>query len=179
MSHRRLLAALCQLIGSAEEIVCSLTPEVYSRTPAPLGTGSVGAHLRHCLDTCRALVEGVPGGVIDYSRRERELAVEEDPSRGLEVCVSMRASLMELVALDPEMSLSVVPEKMAGGVEPTPLKSNLARELESLRSHTLHHFAMVAVFLRHQEVDPGPEFGVAPSTLEHWEEVERCAPLPG
>ena len=179
MSHRRLIAALTHLIASAEPLVRALDPEVYRAVPAPLATGSIGAHLRHCLDTCRALVDGVATGEVDYSRRERDLTIEEQPERGLEACAEMRASLLRLGELDATLPLSVRPEPLGPGVASAALESNLARELESLRSHTLHHFAMVAVFLRQQGIDPGPEFGVAPSTLAHWEEAERCAPLPG
>ena len=48
-------------------------------------------------------------------------------------------------------------------------ESTLERELYVLVSHTIHHYALVAVLLRTLGVDPGPEFGVAPSTLRHWE----------
>jgi hypothetical protein len=31
----------------------------------------------------------------------------------------------------------------------------------------VHHYALIGALLRVQGVDPGAEFGVAPSTLEH------------
>jgi hypothetical protein len=39
--------------------------------------------------------------------------------------------------------------------------------LQFLLSHTVHHFALMALILRAQGADPGDDFGVAPSTLEH------------
>jgi hypothetical protein len=45
--------------------------------------------------------------------------------------------------------------------------SSVGRELLFLSSHTVHHWALVAALLRHQGIEPGVEFGVAPSTLDH------------
>jgi hypothetical protein len=47
-------------------------------------------------------------------------------------------------------------------------RSSIARELQSLLSHTVHHYALIAIALRLQGIEPSAEFGVAPSTLEHW-----------
>ena len=58
-------------------------------------------------------------------------------------------------------------------------RSSLARELSYVLSHTVHHYALAAVLLRHQGVEPGPELGVAPATLRHWKESGRCAPPAG
>jgi hypothetical protein len=43
------------------------------------------------------------------------------------------------------------------------------RELQFLLSHTVHHYALMALILRLQGFNPAAEFGVAPSTLQHWE----------
>lgn len=45
--------------------------------------------------------------------------------------------------------------------------SSLGRELQLLISHTVHHYAMMALVLRGQGIDPGPEFGVALSTFRY------------
>jgi hypothetical protein len=47
--------------------------------------------------------------------------------------------------------------------------SSLARELRSVASHTVHHFALVALQLRLAGVAVDPRFGVAPSTWAHWQ----------
>ena len=54
-------------------------------------------------------------------------------------------------------------------------RSSVLRELDFLRSHTVHHYSLIAMLLRLHEIDPGAEFGVAPSTLRHWEEETLCA----
>ena len=45
--------------------------------------------------------------------------------------------------------------------------STVRRELIFLVSHTVHHYALIAVMLRHQAVGLPADFGVAPSTLRH------------
>lgn len=52
--------------------------------------------------------------------------------------------------------------------------STLERELQFLASHTVHHYALIALTLRAQGVTVGTDFGMAPSTLRH-SERERCA----
>ncbi len=54
--------------------------------------------------------------------------------------------------------------------------SSVERELQFLRSHTVHHFALIAVILRLSGLEPGEEFGVAPSTLRYRKENGVCAP---
>ena len=43
----------------------------------------------------------------------------------------------------------------------------ISRELQVLSSHTVHHFALIAVTLRMHGVEMDPDFGMAPSTLRY------------
>jgi len=43
----------------------------------------------------------------------------------------------------------------------------VARELMTLSSHTIHHFALIATTLRGHGVQVDANFGVAPSTLSY------------
>jgi hypothetical protein len=58
-------------------------------------------------------------------------------------------------------------------------RSTVARELQFLLSHTIHHYALIALVLRLQGFTTGEEFGVNPSTLRHWrgrrEEAAACS----
>ena len=44
-------------------------------------------------------------------------------------------------------------------------RSTGRRELQFLLSHTIHHYALIAVICNHLGVPLDPAFGVAPSTL--------------
>ena len=47
------------------------------------------------------------------------------------------------------------------------LISSVGRELQVLSSHTIHHFALMAMTLRVLGVPVDPDFGMAPSTLRY------------
>src|SRR5262249_43081278 len=52
------------------------------------------------------------------------------------------------------------------------LMSSVTRELMALSSHTIHHFALIAMTLRAHGVVVNPDFGVAPSTLRYREQKQ-------
>jgi hypothetical protein len=59
-------------------------------------------------------------------------------------------------------------EDSAGSHVPEPfLVSSIGRELQVLSSHTIHHFALLAMVLRARGVSVDAEFGMAPSTLRY------------
>jgi hypothetical protein len=47
------------------------------------------------------------------------------------------------------------------------LTSSVGRELQALSSHTIHHFALIAVTLRLHGIQVDPIFGTSPSTLRY------------
>jgi hypothetical protein len=84
--------------------------------------------------------------------------------------------LKELSWLDSEMPLKVRLEE--GGEQPDPSSwscSSVRRELQSLVSHTVHHYALIALMLQLNGVEPTEEFGVAPSTLKQWRATAASA----
>ena len=53
--------------------------------------------------------------------------------------------------------------------------TSVLRELEFLLSHTIHHYALVAVMARLQGHEPLATFGIAPSTLKYQHAQALCA----
>jgi hypothetical protein len=47
------------------------------------------------------------------------------------------------------------------------MESSISRELQVLSSHTVHHFALIAITLRVHGVEIDSDFGMAPSTLRY------------
>jgi hypothetical protein len=47
------------------------------------------------------------------------------------------------------------------------LISSIGRELQALSSHTIHHFALIAITLRLHGFDVDQDFGMSPSTLRY------------
>lgn len=171
---------LALALEQGAELVGGLTPEIYGAAPYPLASSGVGPHVRHVLDCVQRLLDGLATGRVDYDRRERERLLEVDPRHAARRLWALARHVRALAGSDPTRPLEVrmevapeVPDARACA------RSSLARELSYVLSHTVHHYALAAVLLRHQGVEPGPELGVAPATLRHWKESGRCAPPAG
>lgn len=169
---------LCALLEQGAELVASLEPDVFTQTGRLAPQGSVGAHMRHVADFVQSFLRDLARGAVDYDRRERDERLERDPVRARAHLLRLRDGVLELGRLDPRGALEVRAESALVGQAWQP--SSLARELVVLLSHTVHHYALIAVLLRARGIEPPPELGVAPSTLGHWqEERSTCAPRAG
>ena len=141
-----------------------LDPEVYAA--AGSRHSSVGAHLRHCIDYYRCFLDGLDGNRIDYDARQREAALETDPATA---SAALEDIARRLEAIEPQEFGRVVEVKVDTPADAPDAwsRSTVARELQFLVSHTVHHYALIAHLLREQGIEPGDELGVAPSTLEY------------
>ena len=164
------------VIEQGLEVFGRLSAEVYTAVPEGLTPSPVGGHFRHIHDYYRCFLRDVETGRIDYDRRERDPRFEADLAHAT---VEYRRTAEALAALrDGETELVVKMDAADGG----PIdwsRSTVARELRFLLSHTIHHYALIAMILKVQGFDCGPGFGVAPSTLKYWESRDACAPSPG
>ena len=145
-------------------------------TQALFARGAVGAHFRHVIDHYVSFFEGLDGGTIDYDRRDREREVERDRalcSARLQSCIE-RLQGLAAVSADQPLSAVLGGAGHESGQALTGL-SSASRELQFLASHTVHHYAIIAVIARLFGVEPGDEFGVAPSTLEYERGAGSCA----
>ena len=150
------------------ELISRLTPGQYEVTPRHFHRGGVGAHVRHILDHYDCFLRGVESGRVDYDQRERDLSVATDPVVAARKLEQVIAALERLTESDGSRLLDVAIDR---GGEQTDAPhwgvSSVARELQFLVSHTVHHYAVIAAMLRPQGIEPGSDFGVAPSTLEY------------
>ncbi len=151
----------------ARELVKRLSNAAYSLSgPAVHGSG-VGPHLRHVLDHYANFLAGIGAGRIDYDARARDPMIESDRSAAIAKLDELVAGLRALLSRT-DGPLAV---KMDCGDDSPPESwwstSSVCRELQFLISHTVHHYALIRIVLKLQGIDPGPAFGVAPSTLRH------------
>ena len=161
-----LLATLDQVAG----LVASLTDEQYRLRPIGPGSGSIGGHVRHCLDHVESLLAGVATGRIDYDQRQRGTDVETCRGAALDAVHRQTRQLLDLTdcSWHHRLRLSVLLSSCGPSVEVT---TSLGRELAFVLSHTVHHNALLAVMARTLGV-PLPEgFGYAPSTIAHLEKA--------
>lgn len=129
---------------------------------SPLGA-SVGGHFRHVLDFYSCFLRGLPLGSIDYDLRDRDSDVESNRDS----CkAAVEEVLRELKGISIEAD-SVVRVKAEASVPALFANSTVAREMQFLSAHTIHHFALISYVLTERGFSVPPGFGVAPSTLAH------------
>jgi len=174
-ANLRLLEQGLALIGQLPDAAFTGAPvREGADLPAP-----VGPHFRHVLEHYTCFLAGLPGRRIDYDARPREAALETDRAVA---CGRLRELIEALSACGGEelAAPATVHLECGAGDEPASWSaSTVGRELHFLLSHTVHHFALIGLLLGRHGIDPGPEFGVAPSTLKFRRERAACAPQPG
>lgn len=147
------------------------------RIPDPsLDLAAPGSHLRHVLDFVRCVVDGIRLGRIDYDLRPRDERIERDRSFARFEIGTQRRRLAALATLPPTRRVMVRAE--CEDADGPWSESTFHRELLFLQSHTVHHFALIALHAKRLHLDVGDDFGVAPSTLRHrraMESARACA----
>lgn len=162
------------ILRQGAAVAARLSPERF-RAPAPGSRGgSVGAHLRHCIEFYRSLLGTPRGGALDYDLRPRDLALEREPARAVAALDALVEELLGLDARHLDQPLQVRHDH-DGSAADAWAPSTLGRELNFLLSHTVHHYALIALLLRQDGVALPADFGVAPSTLRYQRE---CANEP-
>ena len=156
------------------QLLKGIADGAYTHVAPPLYGNGIGGHFRHCLDHYVNLLDGLDARVVDYDSRARELKIETNRVYAISCIQQLILRLKALPEDAPERSLSC---KMDCGSEDTLRMSgsSVRRELQFLISHTVHHYALIAMMLRYQGIEPHPEFGVAPSTLRYRESQLKCA----
>ncbi|MEZ6004776.1 MAG: DinB family protein [Planctomycetota bacterium] len=170
------------ILGQACDLVARVDNARYAQPHPDLGLSSIGSHLRHILDFYSLFLgamqrfdggEAVP--VLDYDRRERRPAIETDAEQGALALRDIRAALEQRLGGPWPAALRVQTDSL--GCKHAPQSdSSVERELQAMLSHTVHHYALIKIAAGRVGIDPGREFGVAPSTLRYWEQVGTCAP---
>ena len=180
---QRLTEGNAAFLMQGAELIDRLTDDQYAGTPAGLTapgrlSSGVGAHFRHILDHYDCFLDGLERGRVDYDARHRDPRVERE--RGF-ARTKIEAVCRRLSGLDARLAGAPIQATLlcgtpaAGAADCTWSATSVTRELQFLASHTVHHYAVIAALLRPQGVEPGPDFGVAPSTLEYERGHAACA----
>ncbi|TAK34481.1 MAG: DinB family protein [Saprospiraceae bacterium] len=159
---------LRQIAGLLEK----LDEDTYSRPLELFNGSSIGQHFRHILDFYDCLLKGLAAGRIDYTKRQRDLRMEQEPGYA--------AAILENLARQTESVEEATPVEILADFssdfneERPPVQSSAARELMYAYDHAVHHLAIIKMGLKvvASKVEAGPETGVAPSTLRYWKEQQ-------
>ena len=151
-------------LRQGRDLLSTLEAQLYAEHEP--GRSPIGAHMRHCVDYYRCFLEGLETGKIDYDARERDPDLESQPHAASQALDDISG---RLAALDPADFFRVLEVKVDTPEDAmfTWSRSTMLRELQFLVGHTVHHYALIGFLLRQKGIDPGDDFGVAPSTLEY------------
>lgn len=155
------------LLRELDGVIAQLSPEQYTRrADDAFFKGTIGAHVRHCLDHARSLLDGLPNGIIDYDHRIRGTTIESDPSAARDELRRLRRLAQDAATHGAGTPLRIVIMPTRDGA-PSELQSTLGRELAFVLSHTIHHNATIKGMAVAMGVTLPTAFGYAPSTLAH------------
>ncbi len=160
-----LIRANCELLQQGIDLLERHDDRTFvAEDSASYGSG-IGAHFRHVLDHYRSFLAGVESGLIDYDDRNRGTAAESSRDLTCSTLESIKAEL-EARSVEEDRSVRVKVSASTTGEDVHSL-SSFGRELQFLVSHTVHHYALIAIASRMQGIYPNESFGVAPSTLKY------------
>lgn len=157
--QRILLQRNVTLLAQATELLDRIDDSTYA---------VIGGHVRHILDFYQCFLDGVETAHVNYDARRRDEAVERFRNCALARARLLSGRLDRNAAFETDHAVFVRMEDCAEDQCDPYLLSSIGRELQALASHTTHHFALIKILLAGKNVDPGASFGVAASTLRHW-----------
>lgn len=160
---RQSVAALCALLDDLAAVVAPLDVAAYTARPVSRASGSIGEHVRHCLDHVASLLAAQPAAPLSYDHRERGTAVESDPAEALRRMMRLKAAFDRWPAGSLEDSI-LVQVKTSTSFDATTMFSTIGREVAFVVSHTIHHQALIGVLLELVGQPAPGRFGYAPST---------------
>jgi hypothetical protein len=151
-------------LRQALTLMDQMDDETYSTSPPGLAPHRVGSHLRHVLEFYQCFLDGLATSRIDYDARKRDESIERRRQSAMTNVRSIVSRLEEVSSFEGDWELAV---RMENADEDVYLISSVGRELQALSSHTIHHFALIAITLRLHGFDVDQDFGMSPSTLRY------------
>ena len=161
-----LIATNIRWLRQALRLLERLDDSVYSGAAPGFAPHRVGAHLRHVLEFYQCFLDGLDSSHIDYDSRRRDESIERSRHAA---SIAIRSIIYALdTSAEQERIVWVrMEDAESNDVSDSFMESSLSRELQVLSSHTVHHFALIAMTLGAHGVQMDPDFGMAPSTLRY------------
>ncbi|MBT5902696.1 MAG: hypothetical protein HOH58_11395 [Opitutaceae bacterium] len=161
------------LLAQGAEMIDRLGQDWYATKAPSCFNSSAGGHFRHAIEHYRAVLGALQSGEINYEARARDELIESEANHARDVIDELLEGLEKIVDdQTQDRPLKIASETVEGLM----LGTTLARELEFLISHTVHHFALIAVIAGVHGVQAPVNFGLAPSTLKHQQPLaSSCA----
>jgi len=165
-ANTELISTNIAWLKQALSLVQQLDDVTFRSSPQGLAPHRVGSHLRHVLEFYECFLDGLAAARIDYDARKRDESIERRRQSATTSICSIISRLEDVSSFEEDWELAV---RMENADEDVYLVSSVGRELQALSSHTIHHFALIAITLRVHGLEVDPDFGMSPSTLRYQE----------
>lgn len=158
------VTTLVGLLDQLRDLLTLMPASIYRARPARRVSGSVGEHVRHCLDHVAALAACAQDEELTYDHRVRGTSLETEPETALSEIERLvwQINRLDGLPLNASIRLSAMLDTQGWAMVS---KSTLAREMAFVVQHTIHHFATMALLLDWQGYPVPAGFGVAPATV--------------
>lgn len=160
----------CDFLKQGIDLLERHSDDSYVKTDSRSFGSGIGSHMRHVLDHYSSFLAGLETGLVNYDDRARESQVETNRISGIDRAKSLLKKLRNS-RVDPDQAVKVIVSANTKDVDAQSV-STFGRELQFLASHTVHHYALIAIASRMQGIDPPGSFGIAPSTLKYMQTAD-------
>lgn len=177
MTAAQLVHENIHFLEQGRHLLGSLDDALFRQMRPELSASPVGRHFRHALDHYDNFLDGLETGRINYGARQRDARIETSRPAAAQKISAIVERLQTITKMPVDRRVFVNSnEGSATNSSDCWLESTLGRELQFLISHTVHHYAILAMILRAAGLTLDRDFGVAPSTLKYERSRTPCAP---
>ncbi len=169
MTHNLLIEATKAIFEDGRFYLTKMTSAEYARPLDVFSGSSLGQHTRHWIEFFQCLLgQKCNEEIICYDKRERNLALENDPNQAIQALDAIE-KLLSQAEIEGNLLLE---SEMTDGTTVL-LPTSFIRELWFVIEHAVHHLALIKVGLKTEFPDwlIPKHFGVANSTLRHQNQV--------
>ncbi len=163
----KLISENIHYLSSGIEILDIISSEhyIYSENSSSPWMSGVGKHFRHLIDFYDRFFDQFP--VVNYDLRNRNIDIERDKSAAENKLNYFKEVLEDYKQKNINQEITLYQGDIPMKENRDKVDSTLGRELRYLIEHTVHHYAIIAMFLKHYGYSVPSEFGVAQSTLTY------------
>lgn len=161
--------AILAVVQQINHVLEQLEPHEYRRQLPEFEGSTLGQHFRHILEFYTCLFDGALSARIDYSSRQRNHTLSENPQAALAALDYIADTVKQQ---DERQWLNVESDFSDEPIEflRRPIyMSSMGRELQYAFDHAVHHLAIIRMGLEvyFPEIQVDEDLGVAPSTLKY------------
>jgi hypothetical protein len=154
---------LAPVLNQLADTLFHLSDDAYKQKSILLNGSSVGGHTRHVIELFTCLLNGYDAGVVNYEKRNRDLAIETNKT--------FASNLLIHIANNIEQENKTMTLQGFFGEnesEQYSLETNYFREIIYNLEHTIHHMALIRVGINElSNIELPQNFGVASSTTQY------------